>query len=61
MRGVLGSCSVLVVVLGFARPAFAATMYVSPTGTAATGCTTRANPCSLASAAAAVIAGDTVC
>src|SRR5678816_3048119 len=50
----------LVFVLALALPAGAATLYVSPTGTAETGCTTRANPCSLASAAAAAVAGDTV-
>src|SRR5678815_3292079 len=50
----------LVFVLALALPAGAATLYVSPTGTASIGCTTRANPCSLASAAAAAVAGDTV-
>ena len=60
MKIVLGSCSALVAALALARPAGAATLYVSPTGTAETGCTTRANPCSLASAAAAAVAGDTV-
>ena len=56
MKVVLGSCAALAV----ARPARATTLYVSPAGTAQTGCTTRANPCSLASAAAAAVAGDTV-
>ena len=60
MTGFLGSCSALVAAVALARPADAATLYVSPTGTAATGCTTRANPCSLANAAAAAVAGDTV-
>src|SRR4029453_12048244 len=50
----------LVFVLALALPAGAATLYVSPTGTATTGCTTRANPCSLASAATAAVAGDVV-
>src|SRR6185503_4339569 len=52
--------SALVAALALARPAAAATWYVSPTGTAETGCDTRANPCSLASAGAAAVAGDTV-
>jgi parallel beta-helix repeat protein len=57
---VLGACAALVAALALAPPAAAATLYVSPAGTAVTGCTTRANPCSLASAAAAAVAGDTV-
>src|SRR3954463_12643335 len=60
MTSILGSCAALVATLALARPAAAMTLYVSPTGTAQTGCTTRANPCSLASAAAAAVAGDTV-
>jgi parallel beta-helix repeat protein len=60
MTGILGSCAALVAVLAVVRSAGAATLYVSPTGTAETGCTTRANPCSLASAAAAAVAGDAV-
>ena len=60
MKAILGSCAALLAALVVAPPAGAATLYVSPTGTAATGCTTRANPCSLASAAAAAVAGDTV-
>jgi parallel beta-helix repeat protein len=56
----LGSLSVLLAGLAVAQPASATTLYVSPTGTATSGCTTRANPCSLASAAAAAMAGDTV-
>lgn len=48
-------------VLALASSAQAATLYVSPTGTAtpATGCT-RAAPCDLESAAGAAVAGDTV-
>jgi len=42
------------------RPAIAATLYVSPAGTATTGCDTRATPCSLTAAATAAVAGDTV-
>jgi parallel beta-helix repeat protein len=57
---VLGSCAALGAALAPARPAGAATWYVSPAGTADTGCTTRANPCSLTSAAAGAAAGDTV-
>src|SRR5262245_19325630 len=34
--------------------------YVSPTGTAESGCDTRATPCSLTAAATAAVAGDTV-
>src|SRR5262245_2520780 len=60
MKVVLGSCSALVAGIVLAWPAGAATLYVSPTGTATTGCDTRANPCSLASAAAAAVADDTV-
>ena len=60
MTGFIGWCSALVAALAIARPADAATLYVSPTGTAVTGCTTRANPCSLAGAATAAVAGDTV-
>jgi len=45
-----------------AMPAHAADWYVSPSGTATTAaaCATRATPCSLASAAAGAMAGDTV-
>ena len=60
MKGFLGSSAVLVAALALARPAAATTLYVSPAATAVTGCTTRATPCSLASAAAAAVAGDTV-
>src|SRR4051812_3503958 len=45
-----------------ALPAHAADWYVSPTGTgvSASACPTRATPCSLTSAAAGAVAGDTV-
>lgn len=43
-----------------ARTADAATWYVSPTGTATSGCTTRSAPCDLTSAANGAVAGDTV-
>jgi MYXO-CTERM domain-containing protein len=56
LKGILG----LFVALALPRPAAATTMYVSPTATAETGCATRAEPCSLASAAANAVAGDTV-
>jgi MYXO-CTERM domain-containing protein len=56
----LGICSVILTALAWAPPAVAATWYVSPTGTAETDCTTRANPCALAAAATAAVAGDTV-
>jgi parallel beta-helix repeat protein len=46
--------------VALARSADAATWYVSPTGTATSGCTTRANPCDLGSAANGAMAGDTV-
>ena len=45
--------------LAFVSPANAAEIYVSPSGTATTGCT-RSTPCSLASAAGSAVAGDTV-
>ena len=57
---VLSWCSPLVVAVALASPADAATLYASPTGTATTGCTTRGDACSLASAATAAVAGDTV-
>jgi MYXO-CTERM domain-containing protein len=59
MRQALSLCSSLfaLVVAAHAR---GADWYVSPTGTATSGCTTRAAPCDLASAAAGAIAGDTV-
>ncbi|HEY6723241.1 MAG TPA: right-handed parallel beta-helix repeat-containing protein [Polyangiaceae bacterium] len=43
----------------FVSRANAAEIFVSPSGTATTGCT-RGNPCSLASAAGSAVAGDTV-
>ena len=46
--------------LALARTAEADTWYVSPTGTATSGCTARNNPCDLASAASGAVAGDTV-
>ena len=60
MKFALVTYLALVAALAVARPAGAATLYVSPTGTAATGCDTRANPCSLTAAATAAVAGDTV-
>lgn len=45
--------------LAFVSRANAAEIYVSPSGTATTGCT-RSTPCSLTSAAGSAIAGDTV-
>ena len=48
-----------VIVVGVASSASAADLYVSPTGTATTGCT-RSEPCTLASAASSAVAGDTV-
>ncbi|HWJ56742.1 MAG TPA: right-handed parallel beta-helix repeat-containing protein [Vicinamibacterales bacterium] len=59
-KTVLGICSAILAAVAVASPAVAATWYVSPTGTAETDCTTRANPCALASAATAAVAGDTV-
>jgi parallel beta-helix repeat protein len=59
MKYLFGSCSLLVASF-FVSPARAATWFVSPTGTAETGCTTRATPCSLAAAASGAVAGDTV-
>jgi MYXO-CTERM domain-containing protein len=54
--------SLPVVAVLVALPAHAADWYVSPTGTAgsAAACPTRATPCSLSSAAAGAVAGDTV-
>jgi MYXO-CTERM domain-containing protein len=43
-----------------ASAAHAATLYVSPTGDAASDCATRAAPCSLATAASSAAAGDIV-
>jgi len=55
-----GSSLVALAAFTVALPARAANWYVSPTGTATTGCTTRSTPCSLSSAASAAAAGDTV-
>lgn len=55
---VLGSSALTV--LSLASLANAADWYVSPTGTATSGCTTRENPCSLSAAASAAVAGDNV-
>jgi MYXO-CTERM domain-containing protein len=55
---VLGSSALSVLLL--AASANAADWYVSPTGTATTGCTTRSNPCSLSAATGAAVAGDNV-
>ncbi len=52
-------CAPLLSAILLASPANAATMYVSPSGTATAGCD-RAAPCDLTSAAKAVVAGDTV-
>jgi parallel beta-helix repeat protein len=57
---VFGACAALAGVVAYAPPLAAATLYVSPTATAETGCDTRANPCTLASAGAKAAAGDTV-
>jgi MYXO-CTERM domain-containing protein len=43
-----------------ASTSHAATLYVSPTGTATTGCASRGAACSLAAAASSAVAGDTV-
>jgi MYXO-CTERM domain-containing protein len=59
MKFALTPCSLLVVTLA-TLPTSAATLYVSPTGTLTTGCTTRAIPCSLSAAASSAVAGDTV-
>jgi len=53
------SFSLPLVALFAAVPAHAADWYVSPVGNS-TSCPTRATPCSLASASAAAVAGDTV-
>lgn len=49
----------VVACVGIVSRANAAEIFVSPTGTATTGCT-RSTPCSLASAAGSAVAGDTV-
>ena len=60
MAGRLGSCVALAALLGLPHPAGAATLYASPTGTSTAGCTSRADACTLATATAAAVAGDTV-
>ena len=52
--------SSLLAALVLAPSAHAADWFVSPTGTATSGCTTRSVPCSLGSAASAAAAGDNV-
>jgi MYXO-CTERM domain-containing protein len=59
MKTVLALLAFLAV-LALTRVAGATTWYVSPTGTATTGCTTRSTPCDLTDAAAGAMAGDTV-
>ncbi|MEI9937610.1 MAG: right-handed parallel beta-helix repeat-containing protein [Pseudomonadota bacterium] len=59
MRSV-DSLSLSLVAFFVAVPAHAVDWYVSPSGTATSGCATRATPCSLASAASGAVAGDTV-
>ena len=59
MRKLLLASSPLLVLL-LSSPAHAADWYVSPTGTATSGCTTRATPCSLAAAGNGAQPGDTV-
>jgi len=56
----LGSCAALAAALALPQPAGAATLYVSPAGTTTAGCTSRADACTLATATAAAVAGDTV-
>lgn len=60
MRHSIVLCSSALSVLVFASSANAADWYVSPTGTATTGCTTRSAPCSLSAATGAAVAGDNV-
>jgi MYXO-CTERM domain-containing protein len=61
MRHCILASPLIVGAVAFASTLNAATLYVSPTGTAsAPACTTRANPCSLASAASSAMAGDVV-
>jgi len=59
MRQPLLLCSPLVALL-VASSASAADWFVSPTGTATSGCTAREIPCDLASAASGAVAGDNV-
>lgn len=61
MRHCILACSSLMAALSFATAGRAATFFASPTGTASPpDCTTRANPCSLATAASGAMAGDVV-
>lgn len=62
MKRVAFASSLPLFALLIAVPAQAADWYVSPTGTGTTAaaCPTRGTPCSLASAAASAVAGDTV-
>jgi MYXO-CTERM domain-containing protein len=59
MKTVLALLAFLAV-LALTRAVGATTWYVSPTGTAASGCSTRSAPCDLTDAAAGAMAGDTV-
>ncbi|HTB59913.1 MAG TPA: hypothetical protein VLC06_18705, partial [Polyangia bacterium] len=54
------SAVVFSAVVALTRVASATTWYVSPTGTATTGCTSRSTPCDLTDAASGAMAGDTV-
>ena len=58
-RQLVASFSFFLAGISVAKPVHAVTLYVSPTGTATTGCTRQA-PCTLASAASSAAAGDTV-
>jgi MYXO-CTERM domain-containing protein len=60
MRQPILLTSSLIASLSLASGAQAATLYVSPTGTATTGCDTRACPCSITAVGGLAVAGDTV-
>jgi MYXO-CTERM domain-containing protein len=60
MRKPVAMCSPFLATLALAPLALAATYYVSPTGTATTGCTSRGTPCDLVSGVGLVAPGDTV-
>jgi MYXO-CTERM domain-containing protein len=60
MRNSIAFGSPVLVALALAPSAQAAEWFVSPTGTATSGCTTRSVPCSLGSAASGAAPGDTV-
>jgi MYXO-CTERM domain-containing protein len=60
MRHPVLRSAAFVAVFAFTSVAWSATWYVSPTGTATSGCDTRACPCSLGVAANGAVAGDTV-